>query len=119
MKGNGSDVNNYRERATGKPTPGIPPYDGDKLVHGEQALEVINPLPNNGGEFLLKKKITGVYDKGSGMVIENTAEMVDASGKVYTKLTSKAFVRGYGGWNVSKVFLVFAKGWFGLTVSVL
>lgn len=102
LKGNGSDINSYKERSSGKPTPGVPPFDGNKLVHGEQSLEVINPLPTNGGEFIVKKKVTGIYDKGSGMVMESTATLTDASGKEYTKMVSKAFVRGYGGWNGPK-----------------
>ncbi|KAG2173128.1 hypothetical protein INT43_004501 [Umbelopsis isabellina] len=102
LKGAGSDINSYRERASGKPTPGIPPFDGNKLVHGEQTLEVINPIPTNGGNFIVKKKVTGVYDKGSGMVLENTATLVDEKGTEYTKMVSKAFVRGYGGWNGPK-----------------
>lgn len=101
LKGSGSDVNSYKERSSGAPTPGVPPFDGNKLVHGEQTLEVVNPIPTNGGDFIIQKKLTGVYDKGSGMVLESTATMTDASGKVYTKMVSKAFVRGYGGWNVS------------------
>ncbi|KAI9281706.1 HotDog domain-containing protein [Umbelopsis sp. AD052] len=102
LKGSGSDINSYKERSSGAPTPGIPPFDGNKLVHGEQTLEVINPIPTNGGDFIVQKKLTGVYDKGSGMVLESTATMTDASGKVYTKMVSKAFVRGYGGWNGPK-----------------
>jgi peroxisomal enoyl-CoA hydratase 2 len=101
LKGSGFDINSYKERSSGSPTPGVPPFDGNKLVHGEQTLEVINPIPTNGGDFIVQKKLTGVYDKGSGMVLESTATMTDASGKVYTKMVSKAFVRGYGGWNVS------------------
>lgn len=80
----------------------MPPYDPNKIVHGEQSLEVITPFPVNGGRFNTRKTCTGVYDKGSGMVIETTIDILDEQDKVhYSRMVSKSFVRGYGGWNVS------------------
>ncbi|KAF9108985.1 hypothetical protein BGX27_008159 [Mortierella sp. AM989] len=86
--------------------PGIPPFDPNKLVHGDQTLNVFRPLPL-GGEFELETTVTGVYDKGKGMVIERTTVMVDpkepkGSRKPYVSMKGTAYVRGYGGWNGPK-----------------
>jgi hypothetical protein len=81
---------------------GMPPFDQNKLVHGEQSFEVINPWPVAGGSFIAQKSCTGVFDKGSGMVIEQTVDIYgEQDKKLYSRLVGKSFVRGYGGWNVS------------------
>ncbi|KAG0291163.1 hypothetical protein BGZ98_003119 [Dissophora globulifera] len=87
----------------GDNVPGIPAFDPNKLVHGDQSMEVLAPLPL-GGEFELLTTVTGVYDKGKGMVIERTTKMVDPKNhsKVYTAMKGSAFVRGAGGWGGPK-----------------
>lgn len=65
LKGDDYNVNLFKERAQGKGTlPGMPPYDPNKIVHGEQSLEVFKPFPVDGGVFTAKKICTGVFDKG-------------------------------------------------------
>ena len=44
---------------------GIPKYDPNMILHGEQALELLKPLPVE-GDFVLKSKVIGVWDKGTG-----------------------------------------------------
>ncbi|KAI8967447.1 MaoC like domain-containing protein [Mycotypha africana] len=104
LKGNDYDVNVFKERAQGKGSlPGMPPYDPNKIVHGEQSLRVHKPFPVNGGTFTARKTCTGIYDKGSGMVIEMTIDLYDEQDKVqYCSMVSKSFVRGYGGWSGPK-----------------
>lgn len=64
FKGADFDVNSYAQRSSaGGAIPGIPPLDLNRLVHGEQYLEVKNKLPFE-GTFSLKNEVTGVYDKG-------------------------------------------------------
>lgn len=65
LKGNDYNVNLFQKRAQGGPIPGMPPYDPNKIVHGEQSLEVFKPFPVDGGLFTARKTITGVYDKGN------------------------------------------------------
>jgi hypothetical protein len=125
-KGDDFNVNDFRARAQGgDPLPGVPAYNPDKIVHGEQSLTVHTPFPIEGGRFNAQKTCTGVFDKGnkgtavrmytgmflidticfhqgSGMVIETTVDLYDEQDKVhYCTMVSKSFVRGYGGWNVS------------------
>jgi acyl dehydratase len=94
----------FTERfSSGGATPGIPPYNPDAIVHGEQSLEVINPFPVQGGRFKLIKTCTGVYDKGSGMVITSSVDLVGETDNVhYCRMGSQMFVRGYGGWGGPK-----------------
>lgn len=66
LKGDDYNVNLFKERAQGKGTlPGMPPYDPNKIVHGEQSLEVFKPFPVDGGVFTAKKICTGIFDKGN------------------------------------------------------
>lgn len=83
--------------------PGIPAFDPNKLVHGDQSIEIFRPLPL-GGEFELHTTVSGVYDKGKGMVIERTTKMVDPKEppRPYSSMKGSAFVRGYGGWGGPK-----------------
>lgn len=65
LKGDDYNVNLFKERAQGKGTlPGMPPYDPNKIVHGEQTLQVHKVFPIDGGVFSAKKTCTGIYDKG-------------------------------------------------------
>lgn len=87
---------------SGGPLPGMPPYDFNKIVHGEQSFEAINPFPVEGGRFKTVKTCVGVYDKGSGMVIDSIVDIYGEEDNVhYARMGTKMFVRGYGGWNVS------------------
>lgn len=105
LKGDDWDVNSFMERwQSGGPLPGMPPYDFNKIVHGEQSFETINPFPVEGGRFKSVKTCIGVYDKGSGMVIDSIVDIYGEEDKVhYARMGTKMFVRGYGGWNVSNI----------------
>ncbi|KAF9193274.1 hypothetical protein BGZ51_003794 [Haplosporangium sp. Z 767] len=101
LKGNNQGVAVYG--GGGGDVPGIPAFDPNKLVHGDQSLEVHRLLPL-GGEFELHTTVTGVYDKGKGMVIERTTKMVDPKdpSRPYSSMKGSAFVRGAGGWGGPK-----------------
>ncbi|KAI8993412.1 HotDog domain-containing protein [Pilobolus umbonatus] len=98
------DVNSFMERwNSGGDLPGMPPYDFNKIVHGEQTFEVINPLPEEGGAFKTVKTCLGVYDKGSGMLIDSAVDLYgEDDGVHYCRMGQKMFVRGYGGWGGPK-----------------
>jgi acyl dehydratase len=69
------------------------------LVHGEQMIRLHQPIPVE-GKVLVTAKVTGIYDKGSGMVIVTESESVlkDTGEKVFTTMNS-SFIRGAGGWG--------------------
>ena len=86
----------------GGSTPGLPDIDPNRIVHGEQRIEILNPLPTS-GEFELRSKLSGVYDKGSGMLLERINTLVDPkTDKEYCVMTVQTFIVGYGGFGGPK-----------------
>jgi len=69
------------------------------LVHGEQSIQLHRPIPVE-GTVRNTGKITGVYDKGSGMVIVGESNSVLAdTGEALLTTSMSAFIRGAGGWG--------------------
>ena len=69
------------------------------LLHGEQEITLHGPIPVE-GKLKTTSTLTGVYDKGSGAVLETTSESVDAeTGKPLFTTRSQAFIRGEGGFG--------------------
>jgi acyl dehydratase len=70
--------------------------DAARLVHGEQSIKLHSPIPVS-GVVHNTCKVTGIYDKGSGMVIatESTSVLVDTGEPLITS-TSSMFIRGAG-----------------------
>jgi acyl dehydratase len=77
----------------------VGPINMANLVHGEQMIQLHQPIPVS-GTVLVTAKLTGIYDKGSGMVIVNESESVlkETGEKLLTTMNS-AFIRGAGGWG--------------------
>ncbi|MCU0310805.1 MAG: enoyl-CoA hydratase [Acidimicrobiales bacterium] len=69
------------------------------LVHGSQAIELFGEIPVE-GTVSSKGTVTGVYDKGSGAVVEIEIVSTDvATGRpLFTNVTSM-FIRGEGGFG--------------------
>lgn len=72
--------------------------DLNKLLHGEQGIEIVNPLPKAGKGFVQSRYI-GIYDVGKASIFENETVLTDESGKVLAKLTGSSFIRDAGGWG--------------------
>lgn len=69
------------------------------LVHGEQAIELHQPIPV-AGSVISVTEVVGVYDKGSGAVIATRTESKDTStGEPMWTTFSSAFIRGAGGFG--------------------
>ena len=74
-------------------------FDFSKLVHGEQAFTLHAPIPVE-GRVRSVTKIVGIYDKGSGAVIETETESVDAeTDEPRFSTRSSVFIRGEGGFG--------------------
>ena len=86
--------------------PDVPKFDSRKVVHGEQAIAFLKPLPttSEGREFEMRAKVLGVYDKGKpGSVVETENLIVDkATGEVYSRAVGMSFFVGQGNWNGPK-----------------
>ncbi len=74
-------------------------FDPAMLVHGSQAIELNGEIPVE-GTVSSKGTITGIYDKGSGAVveIEIVSSDVTTGAPLFTNTTSM-FIRGEGGWG--------------------
>jgi acyl dehydratase len=69
------------------------------LVHGEQAIELMSPIPVS-GEVSTVGEIVGIYDKGKGAVIVTEATSTDTStNQTLFKTRSAVFIRGEGGFG--------------------
>jgi acyl dehydratase len=69
------------------------------LVHGEQSIRLHAPLPVS-ATVRNTGKVTGIYDKGSGMVIATESNSVLAdTGEPLITTTMSVFIRGAGGWG--------------------
>jgi acyl dehydratase len=74
-------------------------FDPAKLVHGEQAFELHGPIPVE-GRVRTVTTVTGIFDKGSGALVETASESVDAeTGEPRFTTRSSAFIRGEGGFG--------------------
>jgi len=72
-----------------------------KVLHGEQGIEIHNPLPPE-ATVIARTKVTEVLDKGEGKgaLIYTTRTLCDkADGKKLATLTSSTFARGNGGFG--------------------
>jgi len=71
------------------------------VVHGEQSLRIIKPLPVE-GDVLGKTRVTGVVDKGKdkgALIMTECTVREKASGDVVCQLTSTTFCRADGGFG--------------------
>ncbi|CAO1626200.1 unnamed protein product [Parajaminaea phylloscopi] len=106
FKGDSGEVNDFAELVSGRgEVPGFPTLDPNTLVHAEQSLIVHRTLPLiSGSGWQLKKQITAVADKKTGLISEATSFLVDPVGHVYATMVSSSFYRGGGqgtGYNKS------------------
>jgi len=94
FKGTSSDVCTFPSDAMmeSKPAPGTP-NDMTAVVDAERYLEVLQPLPYDGGEFKLKSRCISIQCKPKGCVMENES-ILELDGTPYVRLISAAFFRG-------------------------
>jgi acyl dehydratase len=78
--------------------------DWKKAVHGEQRLEIFEPLPT-AGTVLGSSRVTSLTDKGvgKGAVIDVQRELYDQNTHVLlAKVTQTVFLRGDGGFSAGR-----------------
>jgi acyl dehydratase len=70
------------------------------VVHGEQKVELMKPLPPS-GTFTATSRTIGAFDKGKdkGAVVVGETTWTDAAGEVVAVLTGSTFARGDGGFG--------------------
>jgi len=74
-------------------------FDRAMLVHAEQSIELHKPLPVE-GTLATSAVVTGIYDKGSGALVQTENRAVDAAtGEPIVTSRSGTFIRGEGGFG--------------------
>ncbi|KAG9034009.1 hypothetical protein FRB95_013984 [Tulasnella sp. JGI-2019a] len=94
FKGTSHDVVDFvKLSAGGKDVPpGLPKFDPNRVVHGQQSLETYKQIPVDSGEgWKLKRKVIGVHENKSGIIIDSEAILVDPHGTPYCRMTSSGF----------------------------
>ncbi|KAI0708343.1 HotDog domain-containing protein [Earliella scabrosa] len=96
FKGTNQDVVNFRQLMTGgKRAPGLPKFDPNRGVHGSQSIEILKPLPASSGPgWKIKKRIVGISENKSGIILELESTLVDPQGTPYARLYSGSFNLG-------------------------
>jgi len=72
--------------------------DPTQLLHGEQYLEILKPIPTS-GKLINKGRVSDVLDKGKGVVFIMDVDSYDESGEKVLRNQSSVYVRGMGGYN--------------------
>ncbi|KAF4613344.1 hypothetical protein D9613_011021 [Agrocybe pediades] len=95
LKGADTDVNLFSERVKGRPIPGMPPLNPNRVVHATQSIEILKKLPLVSGEgWTWKTQYTGVVENKSGIILTAENSLVSPTGEVYAKLFSSSFNLG-------------------------
>ncbi|KDR77105.1 hypothetical protein GALMADRAFT_139128 [Galerina marginata CBS 339.88] len=95
LKGADTDLNLFSERVKGRPIPGMPPLNPNRVVHATQSIEIVKPLPLVSGEgWSWKTRYTGIVENKSGIILTAENTLVNPSGEVYAKLFSSSFNLG-------------------------
>ena len=91
-------INAMLERGrAGQTAPGMN-YGLDRLLHGEQYMEVTRPLPPE-ATLTHRSKITDIWDKGKNAVVVTETQSFDEDGDLLVTNRFKAVIRGAGGWG--------------------
>ena len=73
-------------------------YGLDRLLHGEQYVELVRPLPLK-ATLTTKGTVKDIWDKGKGALVVTALDSYDEDGDLLIKSEMTAFVRGAGGWG--------------------
>jgi hypothetical protein len=78
------------------------------LLHAEQSIAVYADLPPAGAASI-RSGIGGMYDKGTGALIELWHHFSDPAGFVFAETETRVFLRGHGGFGGERKP---SPGWF-------
>ncbi|KAI1265927.1 Thioesterase/thiol ester dehydrase-isomerase [Xylariaceae sp. FL1019] len=106
FKSNTQEVVDFYAAQKAIKIPGVPEFDGRRVVDGQRSIQFFKPLPTTsaGKKFEIRSKVLGVYDKGRpGTVVETQQDLVDAgTGEVYTRAIGSGFYVAQGNWGGPK-----------------
>ena len=73
-------------------------YGLDRVLHGEQYVELVRPLPLK-ATLTTKSVVKDIWDKGKGALVVIGGDSYDEDGDLLIKSEMTMFVRGAGGWG--------------------
>ena len=73
-------------------------YGLDRLLHGEQYIELERPLPLK-ATLVTKGTVKDIFDKGKGALVVTALDSFDEDGDLLIKSEMTTFIRGAGGWG--------------------
>ena len=73
-------------------------YGLDRILHGEQYIELQRPLPLK-ATLVTKGVVKDIFDKGKGALVVTALDSFDEDGDLLIKSEMTTFVRGAGGWG--------------------
>lgn len=97
-----NDVVDFRAMVGGRGSnvEGLPKFNPDRVVHGSQFIEIIKPLPLvSGSGFKLKRRLVGVHENKSGIIVDQETVLVDGNDQPYARMYSSSFnvgAKAYG-----------------------
>ncbi|SGY73919.1 BQ5605_C005g03327 [Microbotryum silenes-dioicae] len=96
LKGDSESINNFsKAKDAGGATPGLPALNPKKLVHAEQSIWILKPIPADSGKgWKLRKQSVGVKDTGKGLIVDDSQELVGPDGGVYVRMISSGYAFG-------------------------
>ncbi|KAJ5773456.1 hypothetical protein N7457_008352 [Penicillium paradoxum] len=98
------DVFDFVEEMGSDPIPGLPIFNPQKTMHGEERIEMLSPIPTSsvGLDLEIHRHVVGVHDKGGNLILESQQTLLDAkTGRVYCHITSDLFAVQQGGYGQS------------------
>ena len=87
----------FKMAKEGKTAPGLH-YGFDRVLHGEQYLEIRRPLPTH-AKLTHKAKVKDIFDKGKNALVVTATSTTDETGEELFYNETTTFVRGAGGWG--------------------
>jgi 3-hydroxyacyl-CoA dehydrogenase/3a,7a,12a-trihydroxy-5b-cholest-24-enoyl-CoA hydratase len=87
----------FDQAKQGKQAPGMS-YGFDRILHGEQYLEIMRPLPQK-AQLEHKVRIKDIFDKGKNALVITEVKSYDEAGDLLAVNELTTVVRGAGGWG--------------------
>ncbi len=87
----------FDQAKAGKQAPGMS-YGFDRILHGEQYLEVKRPLPQR-ATLEHRVRIKDIFDKGKNALVVTEVKSYDDAGELLLVNELTTVVRGAGGWG--------------------